>query len=53
MRRSGRTQVKLLDLPQRIDCGQGKRRGRAGNAPAISRGRRDRTTAAAVLSSTQ
>ena len=36
MRRSGRTQVKLLVPPQRIDFGQGKRRSNGGNAPAIS-----------------
>jgi len=50
MRRSGRTQVKPLLPPQRIDLGQGKRRSRAGMAAAI---RSAADTAAAVLSSTQ
>ncbi len=35
MRRNGRTQTKLLDPPQRIDFGQGKRRSRGGIAAAI------------------
>ena len=50
MRRSGRTQVKPLDAPQRIDLGQGKRRSRGGMAAAISA---DADTAAAALSTTQ
>ena len=36
MRRSGRTQTKLLAPPQRIDLGQGKRRSSGGIAAAIS-----------------
>ena len=40
MRRSGRTQTKLLAPPQRIDLGQGKRRSSGGIAPAISVGGR-------------
>ena len=50
MRRSGRTQVKALTPPQRIDLGQGKRRSRGGIAVAISAAA---DTAAAALSSTQ
>ena len=36
MRRSGRTQVKALPAPQRIDFGQGKRRSSGGTALATS-----------------
>ena len=50
MRRSGRTQTKLLLPPQRIDFGQGKRRSSGGTAAAIT----DRAGAASVtLSRTQ
>ena len=42
MRRSGRTQVKPLVPPQRIDLGQGKRRSRGGMARGDQRRRRDR-----------
>ncbi len=50
MRRSGRTQTKLLVPPQRMDFGQAKRRSRPGMAPAI---RSAAETAAALFSSTQ
>ncbi len=50
MRRSGRTQMKLLLPPQRIDFGQGKRRSNGGIASAISVAA---GTASAVFSSTQ
>ncbi len=50
MRRSGRTQTKLLVPPQRIDFGQGKRRSSGGMRVGDQRWRR---IAAAVFSSTQ